>query len=322
MITLEDLYEVEDPLRLFELSTQAISEHQHVIDRLASIRTRAAAALHAQGYSYKDLSRTLGVSAPRVGQLVSANDAPDMGVIRAWITLEQLLSEVVQTAGRPSREATSSTAINILRQSHGFDQDALMDLEFIRKMRNDVVHGRISVSEHTADIVSNKAEYLKALIVLWLSRETGRSSHEGLRQLDPLTETPRSRGSRFEIYRDANGQFRFRLLASNSEVLVVGEAYESKAGALSAINVLRGTASTAVIDDMGGQTRQSDRRTTSSGSKFELYKDSAGRYRFRITAASGEVVAVGELFETKASALQAIDRVRRAAASVPLNDAS
>ncbi|HLU59684.1 MAG TPA: DUF1508 domain-containing protein [Pseudonocardia sp.] len=47
--------------------------------------------------------------------------------------------------------------------------------------------------------------------------------------------------------------------------------------------------------------------------KFEVYKDRAGKYRFRLKASNGQVVATGEAYETKASALKGCESVQRAA---------
>jgi uncharacterized protein YegP (UPF0339 family) len=33
--------------------------------------------------------------------------------------------------------------------------------------------------------------------------------------------------------------------------------------------------------------------------KFELYKDAGGKYRFRLKAGNGEVIAVSEAYESK-----------------------
>ena len=47
--------------------------------------------------------------------------------------------------------------------------------------------------------------------------------------------------------------------------------------------------------------------------KFEVYEDRAGKYRFRLKASNGEVVASGEAYETKASAKAGCEAVQRAA---------
>jgi uncharacterized protein len=47
--------------------------------------------------------------------------------------------------------------------------------------------------------------------------------------------------------------------------------------------------------------------------KFEVYEDRAGKYRFRLKASNGQVVASGEAYETKAAALKGCESVQRAA---------
>ena len=45
--------------------------------------------------------------------------------------------------------------------------------------------------------------------------------------------------------------------------------------------------------------------------KFEITKDKAGKFRFRLKAGNGEIIAVGEAYESKASALNGIDSLKR-----------
>jgi uncharacterized protein len=47
--------------------------------------------------------------------------------------------------------------------------------------------------------------------------------------------------------------------------------------------------------------------------KFEVYQDRAGKYRFRLKAGNGEVVAQGEAYESKESAKAGCGAVQRAA---------
>jgi len=47
--------------------------------------------------------------------------------------------------------------------------------------------------------------------------------------------------------------------------------------------------------------------------KFEVYEDKAGKFRFRLKASNGQVVAVGEDYETKAAAIKGTEAVQRAA---------
>ena len=45
--------------------------------------------------------------------------------------------------------------------------------------------------------------------------------------------------------------------------------------------------------------------------KFELYTDAAGKFRFRLKAGNGEVIAVGEAYESKSAALNGIESVKK-----------
>ncbi|MEZ6191360.1 MAG: YegP family protein [Phycisphaerales bacterium] len=45
--------------------------------------------------------------------------------------------------------------------------------------------------------------------------------------------------------------------------------------------------------------------------KFEVYKDKAGKYRFRLKAGNGEIIAAGEAYESKASCLNGVESVKK-----------
>ena len=47
--------------------------------------------------------------------------------------------------------------------------------------------------------------------------------------------------------------------------------------------------------------------------KFEVYEDKAGKFRFRLKAGNGEIVAVGEAYDTLAAAKEGCAAVQRAA---------
>ena len=46
---------------------------------------------------------------------------------------------------------------------------------------------------------------------------------------------------------------------------------------------------------------------------FEVYEDQGKKYRFRLKAGNGEVVASSEAYESKASAIKGCEAVQRAA---------
>lgn len=45
--------------------------------------------------------------------------------------------------------------------------------------------------------------------------------------------------------------------------------------------------------------------------KFELYKDKKGEYRWKLIAANGQTIAVGEGYTTKESAKNGIESVKK-----------
>lgn len=54
--------------------------------------------------------------------------------------------------------------------------------------------------------------------------------------------------------------------------------------------------------------------------KFEVYRDKAGAYRWRLKAGNGQVVASGQGYDTKAAAIKGTEAVQRAAEGATLHD--
>ena len=55
---------------------------------------------------------------------------------------------------------------------------------------------------------------------------------------------------KFEVYKDVQGKYRFRLKAGNGQIIAVGEAYESMAACLNGIESIRTNAPSATMVDM------------------------------------------------------------------------
>ncbi|GAB1431686.1 YegP family protein [Spirochaetota bacterium] len=45
--------------------------------------------------------------------------------------------------------------------------------------------------------------------------------------------------------------------------------------------------------------------------KFEVFTDKSGKFRFRLKAGNGEIIAVGEAYNSKDSCLKGIDSVKK-----------
>ncbi|WP_327674982.1 YegP family protein [Kitasatospora sp. NBC_00458] len=54
--------------------------------------------------------------------------------------------------------------------------------------------------------------------------------------------------------------------------------------------------------------------------KFEVYEDAGGKFRFRLKAGNGEIVATGQGYASKDAAHKGVEAVQRAAAGAPVVD--
>jgi uncharacterized protein YegP (UPF0339 family) len=54
--------------------------------------------------------------------------------------------------------------------------------------------------------------------------------------------------------------------------------------------------------------------------KFEIYKDTAEKFRFRLKAANGEVIAVGEAYESKDGCMNGVESVKTNAPTAEIVD--
>lgn len=52
--------------------------------------------------------------------------------------------------------------------------------------------------------------------------------------------------------------------------------------------------------------------------KFEYYQDKAGKFRFRLKAGNGEIIAVSEAYNSKDSCMNGIESVKKNAAEAPV----
>jgi len=111
--------------------------------------------------------------------------------------------------------------------------------------------------------------------------------------------------SKFVIREVASG-IKFDLKATNGQVIATSEVYEAKASCLNGIESVRKNAPVANFED---QTVEGFETVTHP--KFEMYKDKAGEFRFRLKARNGEIIATSEGYTSKASCENGIESVRK-----------
>ena len=116
---------------------------------------------------------------------------------------------------------------------------------------------------------------------------------------------------KFVIITAKNGEFTFNLKASNGEViLAASETYPNMGACENGIASVKKNSGVHIED----QTR--DEKQTHP--KYELYKDKAGEFRFRLKAGNGEIIGKSEGYKAKASAKKGIASIAKNAPDAPI----
>ena len=108
----------------------------------------------------------------------------------------------------------------------------------------------------------------------------------------------------FLLYKDAGGAFRFRLRAPNNEIIAVGEGYQSRSSCVNGINTVKRYCNSDIED-------QTADVPALPNPKFQIYRDAANKYRFRLRALNNEIILSGEAYETKQGCQNGIQAIKR-----------
>ncbi len=117
-------------------------------------------------------------------------------------------------------------------------------------------------------------------------------------KVEPVTAKPRYAG-KYEVFPEA-GLFKYRLKASNGEILIVSNGYTTRNGAISGIDTLK--------------------KNVEAG-KFELITDKNSFSQFRLFTQNGSrQIAAGEFYETMKRAESAMESVKKFAGTEKIVD--
>lgn len=119
---------------------------------------------------------------------------------------------------------------------------------------------------------------------------------------------------KFRIRRVPSG-FKFDLLAENGQPILTSEVYASEAACRKGIASVRKNAPLAGVENLTEPGFQ-----TLPHPKFQVYLDKQGRYRFRLKARNGEIIAVSECYSAKAGCFNGMESVRRNAQNSPISE--
>lgn len=117
---------------------------------------------------------------------------------------------------------------------------------------------------------------------------------------------------KFVLKQTATG-FKFDLKAGNGEIIASSEIYKTEASCLNGIDSVKRNC----VGEVEDQTVEGFEKKKHP--KFEVFKDKAGEYRFRLKARNGETIATGESYKTKPSCLNGIESIKKNAPEAPID---
>ena len=120
--------------------------------------------------------------------------------------------------------------------------------------------------------------------------------------------------SKFSLRETASG-FKFDLQAANGQVILSSEVYTSRAAARKGIASVRAIAPGAPVEN-----RTDAPVLPQPNPKFELYRDRAGKYRFRLKARNGKIVGISEGYSNRTGCLNGIESVRKNAPEADMEE--
>jgi len=105
---------------------------------------------------------------------------------------------------------------------------------------------------------------------------------------------------KFEIYKDKAGEFRFRLKASNGQIILASEGYKAKTSCKNGI--------------------ESVRKNSQSDGRFDRRETKTGKARFNLKAANGQVIGTSESYESTKARENGIASVAKNAPDAKVDD--
>jgi len=107
---------------------------------------------------------------------------------------------------------------------------------------------------------------------------------------------------KFIISKASNGEYRFKLKANNSAIVLVSEGYTSKSACENGINAVR--------------------INSQNNDRFEIRTAANGKSYFILKATNGQVIGVSQLYETKTDMETGLNAVKLNAIGATIEDQS
>ena len=107
------------------------------------------------------------------------------------------------------------------------------------------------------------------------------------------------------VIRKVDSGVKFDLQAANGQGILTSEVYESAAACRKGIESVRKNALRAKVEDLTAEEQK-----TVTNPKFQVYRDKAGQYRFRLRSRNGEIIGVSGDYTSRAACRDGMDSVR------------
>lgn len=111
------------------------------------------------------------------------------------------------------------------------------------------------------------------------------------------------------VIREVKTGIKFDLKAGNGEVIATSEVYNSMESCKNGVASVQKNAPVAAVENQTVEGYAVEKHP-----KFEVYKDKAGEFRFRLKATNGQIIAVGEGYKALAGCMNGIESVKKNAA--------
>jgi uncharacterized protein YegP (UPF0339 family) len=111
--------------------------------------------------------------------------------------------------------------------------------------------------------------------------------------------------AKYQVFKDVEGKYRFRLRDVNNKIVAVSEAYETKAGCINGVKSVQKNCQSQNIED---KTVEDGRRPDP---KYEVFADANLMFRFNLIAPNGKVIASSEGYKSKQGCMRGIEAVKK-----------
>ena len=124
----------------------------------------------------------------------------------------------------------------------------------------------------------------------------------GRRQIVSHHQGENAMASKFEIYKDKAGEFRFRLKAGNGQNILGSEGYKAKTGCLSGI--------------------ESVKKNAPEDARYERKTTAGGKFAFNLRAGNNQVIGTSQSYDSESNRDNGIESVKKSAPTAAVEDLS